>query len=689
MTNGNAGPSRRRFLAGGAGVVGGAVAGSLLPPSVHRAMAMPVRPGGLKAIKHVVLLMQENRSFDHYFGALRGVRGFGDRNAITLPDGAPVFQQPDGSGRVLPFSLREAAKAASKDLQWMGSLAHGWTDGQQAHGDGWNNGWVGAKTTATMAYLDRQDIPLQHELADTFTICDAYHCSVFSSTSPNRNYFVSGYTGHEADGTRAVTNAAYAEDTHPGYGWPTYAEVLEKSGVPWKVYQEWDNYQDNNVEFFVGFKQVARKALRDDFKSMDSFYSALSKADPATRQRMLTRLEEGVTKLTPAERSLYERGLRRVKPGGVAADFRADIEAGRLPKVSYLIPSSVDSEHPSASSPIQSARITYDILDAIASNPEVWASTAVFITYDENDGLFDHVPPPIPPETVTDEYSDGEPIGLGFRVPMIVVSPWTVGGYVCSQTFDHTSMTQFIERWLGTKAPDISAWRRTVAGDLTSAFDFTTTGRRPKITQPGTVPPFTGRWRPTPPADQKMPVPEPGTRPARSLPYLPEADVRLKGGTLRLTLRNTGTESVHLALYPYAKELPRPRHFDVSRPVTEEIALGGGSYHLVLTGPNGFRREFAGTTTGTAEVSSTPKPNAGDLWIMLRNTGTTKLTFDLKALAYGSRRRTITVGPSQTQRIRWRARHGWYDIQVTVAQDKEFRRRLMGHLENGRNSVSG
>jgi phospholipase C len=154
---------------------------------------------------------------------------------------------------------------------------------------------------------------------------------------------------------------------------------------------------------------------------------------------------------------LFERALARVEPGGLAASFRADIEAGTLPKVSYLVPPAAYSEHPGASSPIQSARIIYDVLDAIVSNPEVWERTALFITYDENDGLFDHVPPPVAPETVAGEYFGGDPIGLGFRVPMTVVSPWTVGGFVNSQVFDHSSLVLFTERWLGVKAPDISA----------------------------------------------------------------------------------------------------------------------------------------------------------------------------------------------------------------------------------------
>ncbi|GAA2410594.1 phospholipase C, phosphocholine-specific [Actinomadura vinacea] len=683
------GIGRRRFLQGSAVVGGGALAGSLLPPSVHAALAMPVRPGGLKAIEHVVFLMQENRSFDHYFGRLRGVRGFADRNAIRLPGGGSVFEQPSsGGGKVLPFSLREAARTAGKDLQWMGDLPHGWPDGQAAHADGWNNGWIAAKTPATMTYLERSDIPLQYELADTFTICDAYHCSVFSSTSPNRNYLVSGHTGFEADGTRAVTNAAYS-DAHAGYTWTTYAEQLERAGVSWQVYQEWDNFTDNNIEFFASFKRIAAKVIPSQYKSIESFYGAVQQADAAARERLLKDLDAKAAALPAAERRLFERALRRHEPGSLAARFRADVAAGRLPKVSYLVPSSVDSEHPGASSPIQSARVNYDILDAIASHPEVWASTALFITYDENDGLFDHVPPPIPPPSVSDEFADGGPIGLGFRVPMTVVSPWSAGGFVNSQVFDHSSLVRFTEQWLGVRAPHISAWRRTVAGDLTSAFDFGSAGRPPKPTRPGAVPPFTGRWRPTPPADQRMPSQEPGTRPARPLPYQPEASVRVSGRTLRLDLVNHGLESVHFALYPYAGEFPRPRHFDVARTERADIPLSGDAYNLTLTGPNGFRREFSGTVTDTAEVASSSGPDRRDLRISLRNTGRAPLKFQLASLAHGDRRREITVPPGQSRTVDWHTRQGWYDVEIKTAENRAFHRRLMGHIENGRPSISG
>jgi phospholipase C len=673
--------SRRTLLT----ATGAAVAGSLLPPSVHEALAREPRRGGLRAVEHVVLLMQENRSFDHYYGSLRGVRGFGDRNALVLPDGQSVFSQPGDGRRVLPFSVREAA--GSKDIQYIGDLDHSWDGGHRALRQGWHDGWVGAKSAATMAFYDRADLPFHYELADTFTLCDAYHCAVPSSTSPNRNYWVSGYTGYEPGGKqRATGNAAYSEDTHAGYDWTTYPERLEAGGHSWQVYQEWDNYQDNNLEFYVPFKKLARKVLPPGFLSLDKFYGAVAAAPPAVRDTMLALLEAGVAKLTPAERRLYDRALRRVRPQQLAASFRADVAAGRLPKVSYLVPSSVDSEHPGASSPAASASITYQVLDALASNRDVWETTALFITYDENDGYFDHVPPPRPPVRVTDEYVGDRPIGLGLRVPMTVVSPWTVGGYVNSQVFDHTSMTRFLESWLGVREPNISGWRRQVCGDLTSAFDFGRSASRQQVDAPGPVPAASPRWRPVPPVDQRMPVQEPGTRRARALPYQPDAFARVTGSEVRLSMSNQGKESTHLALFPYVGGPAAPVHFDVASQATHTIAVTGPVYRFTLLGPNGFRREFAGDLGGV-QVESSVHGSTRVLTLALVNEGTKPVTF---VVSGDGRAPRYTVRPGKRRVVPWLTalRHGWYDVSVKV-EGGTFFRRLAGHIENGRESVSG
>ncbi|MFF2850340.1 phosphocholine-specific phospholipase C [Streptomyces sp. NPDC058001] len=691
--------SRRRLMAIGGGAVGAAAVGSFLPPSLQQALAQEPPRGGLDAVRHVVILMQENRSFDHYFGSLRGVRGFSDRNAVRLPGGTSVFEQPGGTGTVLPFPVRQAAEAQHKDLQYIGALDHSWRGGGTAWHDGWNDGWITAKTAATMAYYTREDLPLHYELADTFTVCDAYHSSIHTSTSPNRNHLWSGKTGHEANGDRAVGNDAYDEGSHPGYGWSTYAERLEKAGVSWRTYTEWENFTDNQIEFFTTFKAIARKVLaKTPYTYMEAFYARVrDTSDEAERTRLLATLEDGVRTLTRAERSLFERGLRRVPTGELADSFARDVAAGKLADVTYLVPSAIDSEHPSVSSPVHSATIVYKILDALASQPDVWRHTVVLINYDENDGFFDHVPPPVPAPEVTEERWQDLPTGLGVRVPMLVVSPWTVGGHVCSEVFDHTSVIRLLEKWTGVHEPNIGAWRRQVTGDLTGAFDFGRAQRQPEVERPGAVPPFTGRWSPRPPARQTRPEQEPGTRPARPLPYQPDAHARVDGSTVSVRLVNTGRSSAHFALYPYAGEHSVPLHQDVRGTGRWDVPVRDGAYDFTVTGPNGFRREFTGRIGSAAAVTS--KVAHRDLRVTLANHGRRDLVFTVVPLAYVEdsavrpRTRTVRVRPGDERTIAWMTgrEHGWYDIQVTVDGDGDgaFRRRLMGHIEDGRPSVSG
>jgi phospholipase C len=707
--------SRRRFLTAGAGAAAAVAATSMLPPSLQRALATPVRPGGLESVEHVVLIMQENRSFDHYYGMLRGVRGFGDPNSLRLRTGASVFEQPGPNGPVLPFPIRDSAAAQRMDTQNVTGLDHSWEGGHQALADGWHDGWIAAKTGTTMAYYDRQDIPFHYELADAFTICDAYHCSVPTSTSPNRNYWVSGYTGFEPAGLlpaeaagltgsagpagssepgpegRAVTNAAY-DPWHGGYGWTTVPERLQAAGISWKTYQEWDNFGDNNLEYFTTFKKVGSHLLGNpglvpyELQTLAGLYLALPELPPAAQDVALGALEVAVNGLSPADRQLYDRGLYRSRPGTLAAEFRKDVESGKLPQVSYLVPSEVDSEHPSGSSPAASATLLYQVLDAIASDPDLWAKTAVIVNFDENDGYFDHVPPPRPPLSVDSEWVAGQPLGLGPRVPMTIISPWTVGGFVCSQVFDHTSVNQFLEKRFGITQPEIDPWRRTVSGDLTSAFDFANPRSRPNVAQPRPTPPLEPRWTPTPPALQRMPVQESGTRPARALPYQPDAYATADPGARSVTVHlvNSGAASAHLALYPYAGEFGAPRHYDVRGEIEDSVDLPGPRYSLALLGPNGFRREFAGSTDGAAaalELSTRVDAAAGALDLTVKNAGAREL-----AVVIDGRRHLIAAGGRESLRVR--SVDGWYQATVTVDEDPDFRRTLVGHIENGRAGVS-
>ncbi|MFE3455309.1 phosphocholine-specific phospholipase C [Nonomuraea sp. NPDC059194] len=667
---------------------------SALPPSLRAALARPAPPGGLGALRHVVFFMQENRSFDHYFGTLRGVRGFGDRNAITLPDGRPVFDQ---SG-VLPYPVRDGMgdrNLAEGDLQYVEGVDHEWDTGQRTRGGGWHDGWIAGKGPGAMVHFDRRDLPFQFELAETFTLCDAYHCSMFGPTNPNRLYHWSGTVDHEPSGRRTTANDACDEDTHPGYTHTSYPERLTTAGKSWRVYQEWDNYQCNSLDYFASFKRVARKALaHTPCRSLHSFYTSIAGRPAEEREEMLAALREGVEALTPAERDAYERGLHRVPPGWLAAAFRADVAEGRLPQVSYIVAPEAYSEHPDPSSPAHSAGLVYEILDALAAHPSVWERTALFLTFDENDGFYDHVPPPLPPEGTAHEFVDGLPIGLGYRVPTTVVSPWTAGGYVCSEVFDHTSTIRFVERWLGVAEPNISPWRRQVAGDLTSAFDFTSAPpavpAAPTAEAAVTVPPFRVRWPATPPAERRLAAQEPGARPARPLPYRPEASAVLADDGLLVTMTDAGERGSHFALYPYAGEFAFPRHFDVLGAQSLTVPVGEDGYQLTLTGPNGFRREFTGSRTGPAARTAVSSRGDGRrLTVTIANPGPAPLTFTLDALAYGADRREVAVAAGDRAVVDWDTASGWYDLRLTVAEDPSFHRRMMGRLEDGRTGVSG
>ena len=468
--------TRRRLLTKGAQFASVAAASALMPPNVQKLLAQsPSGTGSLKDIKHVVLLMQENRSFDHYFGTMAGVRGFGDPEALTLSTGRNVFHQPDAEnplGYMLPFHLDSFSSSA----QVIPSTSHAWSVQHRAWNGGRMDQWLPAHRAAdgahgpyTMGYFEREDIPFHRALAEAFTICDAYHCSVMGPTVPNRLYWMTGTIDPDGRNGGPITGGKYPDG---GVRWKTYAERLEEAGISWKVYQHEEKGTYNELHNFRQFMDAA----------------------PGSPLRL--------------------KGTSAVSPGQFEHDARND----RLPAVSWVLPPYLASEHP-ARSPAAGAAFIAGILDAIAANPDVWAKTAFILDYDENDGLFDHVPPPVPPEGTPHEFVKDLPIGGGFRVPCIIVSPWTAGGWVCSQAFDHTSVLQFLELFTGVREPNISDWRRRTFGDLTAAFRFGDAPAKPPVLPgtgdmlrhvreiAGTLPP-----PPIPQAEQALPLQKKGVR---------------------------------------------------------------------------------------------------------------------------------------------------------------------------------
>src|SRR5262245_61733748 len=426
---------RRTFLK----LLGAPAMAAALPANVAKLLALPAqgRTGTIADVEHIVILMQENRSFDHYFGTMRGVRGFADPRVMKLPSGQPVWQQPNGAGYVLPFR----PPVEQVGMTFLSDPPHGWIDGHNAWNDGKYDKWIANKGITAMTYHQRHDLPYHHALADAFTICDAYHCSIMGPTDPNRYHMFSGWVGNNGsagpNGDPATGEGPVITNAELGYGWSTYPERLQRNNISWKVYQDtgvgltadgfwgWTgddpfigNYGDNSLLYF---KQ----------------YQNAPDSDALAR-----RARTGTT----------VRNVNR-DPNRLFDIFREDVRTGQLPQVSFIVAPEAYTEHPNWA-PNWGAWYISQFADVLVENPDLWSKMALLINYDEEGGFFDHMVPPTPPMTaahgastvsIQDEIFPGArrpgpngavfqpgPYGLGERVPMIVVSPWSKGGFVNS-----------------------------------------------------------------------------------------------------------------------------------------------------------------------------------------------------------------------------------------------------------------
>lgn len=655
--------TRRGFMGVSAASIGVAALGAHSGELADRKIA-PVEGSPLSRVKHIVILMQENRSFDHYFGTLRGVCGFDDRTAMTLRNGASVFRQPSASGSVLPFHM----DTATSNAHCFGNLANNWRCNHEAWNNGHNDGWVWIKSPLTMGYFTRADLPFHYALADAFTICDNYRSSIMAATGPNRTYLWSGMIDPHGRFEGPVINGGHES----GLSWTTYAERLQTAGVSWKLYQvASDNYGDNGLAYFTRFENA-------------------KPGDP-----------------------LHDRGMASVPSlvGDTAIDIamalRSDAINGTLPVVSWIVGPASASEHPEHS-PAAGADFIQHIFAALTADPAVWASTVLLVNYDENDDFFDHAVPVTPPPDTPDEFVDGVPIGLGARVPMLVISPWSRGGYVCSELFDHTSVIRFLERLTGVMEPNLSAWRRQVCGDLTSAFDFTT--------HDADVPalPDTAARRiacanlpsPRPPDVPRMPAQEPGQRPQRPLPYQPNAmcTVDAKAGTVGVRMTNDGSRSVHYSIYAHHRDAAGPWQHDVpgGRSVLAELRvpdINGRRFELSVHGPNGFLRRMSGSLDSVgAHVEVVPSYDLGTrgdarFVLTMINSGIAPVKITVASNAHrtdGPWTHEVSLGV--TRKASWdieQESDRWYDFVATLEGDPTFVRRFSGRLEVGASEKPG
>lgn len=813
------------MLAGGAGLM------NMLPPAVQKALAINPAPGTTwQDAEHVVLLMQENRSFDHCFGMLKGVRGFNDPRAIRLPNQNKVWLQTNAKGETYaPFRLNIKDTKAT----WMSSLPHSWSNQVDARNDGKYDGWLEAKRPGepyedipmTMGYYTREDIPFYYALADAFTVCDQHFCSSLTGTTPNRLFFWTGTVREDANSKARVRNA----DTDYGVeaAWKTFPERLEENGVSWKIYQNeisvgvgfegeedaWlANFTDNPIEWFSqyhvklskgyidylqkaeqlilpkleGLKNKEALTTGDDRKKITEKIAALEKQLAAVHKDKEIYTTEKYNQLSAFDKNIHDKAFTTnsgdehyhalteltyktgdgeetlsVPKGDILQQFRSDVQNGKLPTVSWIVAPEKFSDHPT--SPWYGAWYLSEVMDILTKDPGVWKKTIFILTYDENDGCFDHVPPFIPADSrkpstglvsgnidTTVEHVSLEqdlkyypkeearesPIGLGYRVPLVIASPWSRGGWVNSEVFDHTSSLQFLEKFIGHKInkkieeTNISAWRRHVCGDLTSVFRpyngeqidalsfpakdaFIESIQQSKFKAvPDNYKNLTAQEiavaNTNPSASLYMPQQEKGVKPACALAYELYADGNLSADRKQYQIKFKAGNTVFgnyalgapFHVYAYNKNV-QVKSYTVT--AGNELQDGwplttNGNYDLHVYGPNGFYRAFTGNENDPrlkAQLKYEFEKGhsnvlTGNLILSLYNVGSAAFTVQIKDNAYhspaqstliqGSSQEIITLNPGNSA--------GWYDITVSVDGNNNFIKRFAGHIDTGKHSFT-
>jgi phospholipase C len=840
-----AGHTRRDFLKVAAMLSGAAGASGFIPDSIQRAFAIEPAPGSTYMdAEHIVILMQENRSFDHTLGTLQGVRGYNDPRALKLANGNSVFVQTDAAGKsYAPWRL----DIRDTRITWMGSIPHSRNSQVDAWSEGQHDGWLEAKRSynhayshlpLTMGHYTREDLPFYYALADAFTVCDQSYCGVMTSTTPNRSMF---WTGTVRDAQRSDSKVYMRNDQYfrGNMTWKTYPERLHEAGISWKFYQNgltfaggmtaeeqaWlSNFGCNLLECFAAYKVEANPEygayLREKIDALaeqiEKDEQTLSTENDTIRETQLrARLEDnnrlleqykaslpnvGDTlygTLTPQQRQLHDAAFvtnskdphyRLLEPLGFEDDgkdlnmnvpkgdlfyqFRKDVESGKLPAVSWLSAPEKFSDHPT--SPWYGAWYVSEVMDILTKNPEVWKKTIFILTYDENDGYFDHAPSfvaadPKRPSTggassgidtgleysyAADELAQGVhakdarsgPIGLGYRIPTIVASPWSRGGWVNSQLFDHTSTLMFLEDFVQkkygkqVKEENISAWRRAISGDLTSCFrphdsmepalNFLDRDKFVVGIEKARFKEVPSDYRElsaaeieqinrNPVGSSLMPHQEAGVRPSCAIPYELYSDGRVSADAKKFELSMTAAKDIHGELSSGApfnvylrgvRSNGKTSNGEANHGMTaatfavkpgdvlrQEFALemfADERYLIDVHGPNGFYRSFMGASQASPlhiEVVHERRGSeiSGNVEVRLRNVGQAPIAVTLQDNSYKTATvaKKVAAGVTTSVVLRLGKSHGWYDFSVSSDGNVAVAR-YAGHVDTGKPSFS-
>ena len=791
-----------------------------LPASIQAALSInPAEGSTYLDAEHIVLLMQENRSFDHSFGSLRGVRGFHDSRPVVSPDGRPVWLQAYKNGDTyLPFRL----DIKNSNAAWTRDLPHSWENQIGAWNKGQFNNWLEWKRSGnknyrdmplTMGHYSREDIPFYYAFADAFTICDQHFCSSITGTTTNRHFFWTGTCVPEK-GAKPLTRNSDIYFNRMAH-WKTFPERLEAAGVSWRVYQNeislqndlegtaeafLGNFTDNNLEWFEQYQVRYKKSHIDFFKKrIDELPAEIEQLEQTLKskhdQKVQQQLEQKINQLQSFRKeyeqynaqqfeqldartkSLHQRAFQTnegdpdyhkitqveidgetitVPKGDILHQFRQDVKNGKLPTVSWLAAPQHFSDHPSA--PMYGAWYVSEVLSILTENPEIWKKTIFILNYDENDGYFDHVPPFVAPkpgdsdtgstsadldysdEFVTHEqelaYGISEknategPVGLGYRVPLIIASPWSKGGWVNSEVCDITSTLQFMEHFLNKKnglhlvEENISSWRRAITGDLTSAF-------RPYQSEKVNLPDFLDRDqqvaqinkakdKPAPNTYTKLtsneieavvkgnkvasfPQQELGTKPSNALCYELQIHESWQDGQLKLRMESDNTLFGERALggafnvYAYGYQPERANwSFACSAGNAVEHSWKATDfkqeqYRLALHGPNGFYRLLQGENKAPSlHISVSFLTKEESLRFVLHNTSKEALTLTLVDAYQTQQQQDKKIKAGQVLRIDIpiKAQQRWYDLRFGIVEEPSFIRQYAGRQENGKPSIS-
>lgn len=813
--------NRREFIKK-AGLLAGAFGMfNTLPESIQAALKInPTEGSTYLDAEHIVMLMQENRSFDHSFGALKGVRGFNDPRAVLLPNLNPVWLQSYKNGDTyLPFQL----DIKNSNAAWTRDLPHSWENQIGS----WNNGkfdnWLEWKRSGNKSYHDlpltlghynRSDIPFYYAFADAFTICDQHFCSSITGTTTNRHFFWTGKCVPKKGDKPLVRNSDVYYNKMAN--WKTFPERLEENNISWKVYQneislqndltgEADsflgNFTDNNLEWFEQYQvrykkshiQFFSKRLKELPLEIEKIEQQLeSKNDQKLKQALQQKKEQFISfqkeynkyntaeyaKLDDFNKALHEKAFQTnegdedyhnieqieynentitVPKGDIFYQFRKDVNEDKLPTISWLVAPQNFSDHPSA--PMYGAWYVSEVLNILTKNPDIWKKTIFILNYDENDGYFDHVPPFVAPKPgdmstgitspdldYTTEYVTKEqevaygvsessategPVGLGYRVPLIIASPWSKGGWVNSEVFDITSTIQFVEQFLNKKyklnivEENISSWRRAITGDLTSAF-------RPYQKDDPHLPTFLDRNEqiahinktknnPAPNGFKKLtaadisaikngerpdffPRQEKGYKPSNALKYELYIHEKLEKDSIFLQFEAANslfkTSALGAAFNVYAYGFKKDKaNWSFATSAGKQIVynwnltnFAGSEYTLALHGPNGFYRLYAGDKEALGvQIAQKYDPKTEEIIFNILNQSEQKVDLKMQN-KYATKNSIINIsvkkGEMKQIKVPTKKNYGWYDILFSNNGGLSFKRQYAGRLENGKARIT-